>query len=75
MPDEDGYAFLTVLRRFEQQQGLPPVPAVAVTAFARAEDRDRALTAGFNEHLSKPVDPDKLVAILAQLIQNQGSRA
>jgi two-component system, chemotaxis family, CheB/CheR fusion protein len=75
MPNEDGYAFLTVLRRFEQQQGLPPVPAVAVTAFARAEDRDRALTAGFNERLSKPVDPDKLVAVLAQLIQNQGSLA
>lgn len=75
MPDEDGYAFLTTVRRFEQEQGLSPVPAVAVTAFARLEDRDPALAAGFNEHLSKPVDPDKLVTVLAQLIQNHAGLA
>jgi CheY-like chemotaxis protein/anti-sigma regulatory factor (Ser/Thr protein kinase) len=70
MPGEDGYAFLRALRRFEQQQSLPPVPAVAVTAFARPEDHERALGAGFNEHLAKPVDPEKLVKVLAQLIQD-----
>jgi CheY-like chemotaxis protein len=75
MPDEDGYAFLRALRRFEQEQGLPPVPAVAVTAFARPADRDCALGAGFNEHLSKPVDPDELVAVLAQLIQDRAGLA
>jgi two-component system CheB/CheR fusion protein len=71
MPDEDGYGFLQGMRRFEQEQNLPPVPAVAVTAFARAEDRERALAAGFNEHLPKPVDPEKLITVLAQLLQDQ----
>ena len=71
MPHEDGYAFLETLRRSEREQGLPPVPAVAVTAFARPEDRQRALAAGFNEHLSKPVDLERLVAVLARLIPDQ----
>ena len=70
MPDEDGYRFLEELRRFEQEQALPAIPAVAVTAFARLEDRERALAAGFSEHLPKPVDPEKLITVLAQLIQN-----
>lgn len=60
MPDEDGYGFL---------QGLRAIPAVAVTAFARTEDREHALAAGFNEHLAKPVDPQRLITILLQLIQ------
>lgn len=64
MPDEDGYGFLQGLRRFEQEQGLPAIPAVAVTAFARTEDREHALAAGFNEHLAKPVGPQRLITIL-----------
>jgi two-component system, chemotaxis family, CheB/CheR fusion protein len=68
MPDEDGYTFLESLRRSEQQQSLSRIPAVAVTAFARAEDRDRALAAGFDHHLPKPLDPDRLIAALAQLL-------
>jgi two-component system CheB/CheR fusion protein len=74
MPDEDGYAFLEAIRRSELEQDLSPVPAVAVTAFARAEDRETALAAGFNEHLSKPVDPEKLIAVLAQLLQDHPRR-
>jgi CheY-like chemotaxis protein/anti-sigma regulatory factor (Ser/Thr protein kinase) len=67
MPGEDGYALMTALRRTEQEQRTPRVPAVAVTAFVRGEDRQRALAAGFDEHLPKPVDPEKLVAALRRL--------
>jgi CheY-like chemotaxis protein len=76
MPDEDGYGFLERLRQDEREKNLPAVPAVAVTAFARAEDRERALAAGFNEHLPKPVDPEKLISVLAQLVPDRfGDRA
>ena len=75
MPDEDGYGFLQGLRRFEKEQNLPAIPAVAVTAFARAEDREHALAAGFNEHLPKPLDPEKLITVLAPLIQDHPDHA
>ena len=66
MPDEDGYSFIARLR-----QSSPPIrdlPAIAVTAFARAEDRARALNAGFNEHISKPIDPRALVEVAARFV-------
>jgi CheY-like chemotaxis protein len=69
MPDEDGNALLVSLRRIEMQQQTPRVPAVAVTAFARSEDRQRALDSGFDDHLPKPVDPERLVTLLAQLVK------
>jgi CheY-like chemotaxis protein/anti-sigma regulatory factor (Ser/Thr protein kinase) len=68
MPYEDGYTFLEARRRLEQQQNLTRIPAVAVTAFARSEDRDRAIAVGFDDHLAKPLDGEKLVAALSQLI-------
>lgn len=67
MPGEDGYALLKRLRRTEQEQHIARVPAVAVTAFARIEDRERALGAGFDEHLAKPVDPERLISVLSGL--------
>ncbi len=70
MPGEDGYALLTRVRRTEQEQQIARVPAVAVTAFARGEDRQLALAAGFDEHLPKPVDPERLIAMVAQLVAN-----
>jgi PAS domain S-box-containing protein len=75
MPDEDGYGFLERLRQDEQERNLSAIPAIAVTAFARSEDRERALAAGFNEHLPKPVDPEKLISVLAQLIQDRSEDA
>jgi PAS domain S-box-containing protein len=71
MPDEDGYAFMESVRRAEREQNLPRVPAVAVTAFARTEDQERAVAAGFDEHLSKPVDADKLIRLLLRLIRDE----
>jgi two-component system CheB/CheR fusion protein len=67
MPEEDGYALIRGLRRAEQEQHTPRVPAIAVTAFTGSENRERALAAGFDEYLSKPVDPQRLVAAIALL--------
>jgi CheY-like chemotaxis protein len=65
MPVEDGYSFI---RRFREWEGnRPQIPAVALTAYARTEDRTEAILAGFQNHLSKPVDPAELLAVVASL--------
>ena len=66
MPEEDGYDLIRRLRTnssFRAQR----VPAVAVTAFSAPEDRKKALTAGFQEHLGKPVDVPALLDVVARL--------
>lgn len=66
MPEKDGYQFIQELRaRRAEQGGL--VPAVALTAFARAEDRLRVLAAGYVTHIAKPVEPAELVAVIASV--------
>ncbi len=74
MPETDGYALLQKLRGIEQEVRTARVPAVAVTAFARSEDRERALAAGFDEHLTKPVDAQRLIALLAHWGNNGRAR-
>src|SRR5918992_3217077 len=66
MPGEDGY---TLIRKLRQQSSpeLASIPAAALTAFARNEDRIRALRAGFQSHLTKPVDAELLVTTVARL--------
>ncbi len=66
LPDEDGYVFMRSIRALEREAQADPVLAVAVTAFVRREDRQRALAAGFNEHLPKPVDPALLIELLGR---------
>jgi CheY-like chemotaxis protein len=66
MPREDGYELIRRLRARESDSGVH-VPAVAVTGFASAEDAHRALAEGFERHLSKPIDPAELVAVVALL--------
>jgi CheY-like chemotaxis protein len=66
LPGEDGYALIRHLRSLK---GSDQTVAVAVTAFARAEDRDRVLEAGFDEHVAKPIDPDKLIALVLSLVR------
>jgi signal transduction histidine kinase/CheY-like chemotaxis protein len=66
MPGTDGYQLIRELRLRPSQQG-GSVPAVALTAYARTEDRLRALRAGFQLHLSKPVQPAELIAVVASL--------
>lgn len=66
MPDEDGYSFIRRLRQRPIETG-GSTPAVALTAYARAEDRISAIRAGFQHHLTKPVVPAELLTILASL--------
>jgi signal transduction histidine kinase len=66
MPGEDGYSLMRKVRLRAADQG-GRLPALALTAYARAEDRQQALTAGFQVHVPKPVDPDRLVAAVADL--------
>ena len=64
LPGEDGYSLIRHVRSLKDAR---KIRAIAVTAFARAEDRERALAAGFDAHLPKPVDPDKLLECAAKL--------
>ena len=66
MPGEDGYSLIRRLRVHEESQ-TNALPAVALTAYARSEDRTKAIRAGFQNHLSKPVEPAELLAIVGIL--------
>lgn len=66
MPDEDGYALIRRIRALDAAHG-GRVAAVAVTAYGRAEDRMRTISAGFDMHLPKPVDPAELLTIVRSL--------
>ena len=66
MPDMDGYEFARQLRARPAAQG-GQIPALAVSAFARAEDRDLALRSGYQAHIAKPVEPADLVKAIAEL--------
>ena len=68
MPGRDGYALIRDLRARGVNDG-GTTPAIALTAYARADDRDRALAAGFDVHLGKPVDPDELLEAVARLVR------
>lgn len=68
MPEMDGYQFIAELRKIEAKNGNGNVPAVALTAHARAEDREQALQAGFQIHISKPIEPGELAKVLTSLI-------
>ena len=75
LPDVDGYE---LIRRIRSLSGPPAhLPAIALTAFARFDDRTRALAAGFNAHLAKPVEPTDLVITVGSFITliNAGRRA
>ncbi|MBO0860256.1 MAG: PAS domain S-box protein [Chloracidobacterium sp.] len=67
MPYEDGYSLIRRVREWERAHSVY-IPAVALTAYGRAEDRMRALKAGFQMHVSKPVDPDELVIVIKSLV-------
>jgi CheY-like chemotaxis protein len=66
MPEEDGYTLIRQVRALKARQG-GKIPAAAVSAFARPEDRTKALRAGYQMHLAKPVDPTELTAVVASL--------
>ena len=70
LPESDGYALIRSVRA--SGKSARDLPAVALTAFARAEDRRRALVAGFQSHVTKPVDAGELSAVLASLTGRVG---
>ena len=71
MPEEDGYTLMKKLRARESERG-GHIPAIALTAYARREDRLRALSVGYESHVPKPVDPIDLVAAVASLTNRIG---
>jgi CheY-like chemotaxis protein len=68
MPYEDGYELIAKIRSLGPEQG-GTTPAVALTAYARTEDRLRALAAGFQTHVPKPVEPAELALVITSLLE------
>lgn len=66
MPEEDGYSLIRKVRALKAEQG-GQIPAVALTAYARAEDRTKAIAEGFQIHIPKPVEPAELATVVASL--------
>ena len=71
MPGEDGYELLRRIRA-KERGGRTRLPALALTAYGRPEDRRRTLAAGYNLHLAKPIDPSELVLAVANLVGRTG---
>jgi len=67
MPEQDGYELIKEVRQMESADHTARVPALALTAYAKAEDRVRALTGGYQVHLAKPVEPAEFVLVVANL--------
>lgn len=67
MPGHDGYSLIRRVRMLSAAAG-GLVPAAALTAFTGAENRMRALDAGFTVHVAKPIDPDRLIAVVSDLV-------
>jgi PAS domain S-box-containing protein len=68
MPEMDGYMLIHQVRNLIPEQG-GQIPAIALTAFARNDDQQEALKAGFQMHLSKPVNPEELIAAIARIVE------
>jgi PAS domain S-box-containing protein len=68
MPREDGYDLIKRIRESEFETSKAMIPALALTAYAKPEDRARALSAGYQMHLAKPVEPAELVRVVAGLV-------
>jgi len=73
MPEEDGYRFIRRVRALPPEEG-GDTPAAALTAYARAEDRLRVLSSGYQTHLPKPIEPAELAAAVASLAKRSGRR-
>ena len=67
MPEQDGYELIKQVRETESADNATRVPALALTAYAKAEDRVRALAGGYQVHLAKPVEPAEFVLVVANL--------
>jgi PAS domain S-box-containing protein len=67
MPDMDGFELIRAVRALDKSR-TGPLPAIAITAYARTEDRQRSLLAGYHMHLSKPIEARELIASIAGLL-------
>ncbi|MCU0569118.1 MAG: PAS domain S-box protein, partial [Oculatellaceae cyanobacterium Prado106] len=74
MPNQDGYALIQRVRALPPEQG-GKIPAVALTAFARQEDRMQAIAAGFQMHVTKPIEPTRLVSVTKMLAAGKEGRS
>ena len=81
MPGEDGFDLIRQVRALERSDlahvlnadPRAPVPAIALTAYARDEDRSRCLASGFQKHIAKPIEPSSLIVAVAELTQPSGA--
>jgi PAS domain S-box-containing protein len=71
MPDQDGYMLIRQIRELELLRG-GSIPAIALTAYSQEKDRKQAIAAGFQMHLSKPVDMEELIRAIAHLLNQKG---
>jgi PAS domain S-box-containing protein len=71
MPKEDGYSLMRRIRRLKDERGR--LPAIALTAYARVEDRVKAMEAGYQLHLAKPIEASTLIAMVATLSKRERS--
>jgi CheY-like chemotaxis protein len=74
MPEEHGYDLIRKVRTREER-GDERIPAIALSAHGRPEDRMRSLMSGYQAHMTKPVEPSELVALVASLARRTGSSA
>lgn len=75
MSEEDGYSFMRRLKEQAQARGTTVAPAIALTAYTRTQDQDRALTAGFSRHLGKPVNPLDFLSTVACLVETSAEES
>ena len=73
LPEMDGYQLMEQIRKMDVAKG-GGIPAVALTAFARSEDRTRALRAGYQTHLAKPIESTELIATVASFAELVNAR-
>jgi len=71
MPGEDGYSLIRRVRAQERARGAAHLPALAVSAYATAADREQAIGAGFDGHVAKPIDPDALRTAIAEVVRSE----
>jgi CheY-like chemotaxis protein len=67
MPDQDGYELIQKLRAMPADKG-GLTPAIALTGYASRKDRERALAAGYHQHLAKPIEQTEMIAAIAALV-------
>lgn len=72
LPEEDGYGLIRKLRKLKSKRAKK-IPALALTAYATDEDRSLALSAGFQMHLPKPIEPEDLVSSIAAALGRDSS--